>query len=118
MAGTLALLLLGDERLSDYVSEISHGAAKAYTSAVNLAELYYKTVDKVGLQTAETWYFRVLNSNVIIAPADATLAREVSIYKSKYKRSLSLADCFAMALSIKEKATLLTRTATSRERER
>lgn len=39
-AGALTLLLLGDERLSSHVNEISQGTAKAYTSAVNLAELY------------------------------------------------------------------------------
>jgi bifunctional DNA-binding transcriptional regulator/antitoxin component of YhaV-PrlF toxin-antitoxin module len=33
---------------------------------------------------------------------------EVGIYKSKHKRLLSLAECFAMALSMKEKAQLLT----------
>jgi len=107
-AGALTLLLLGDERLGSYVNEISRGTAKAYTSAVNLAELYYKTVDKIGRETADAWYFRILNSNLVVVSADAQLAREVGTFKSKYKRLLSLADCFAMALSVKEKAQLLT----------
>jgi len=107
-AGALTLLLVGDERLSGDINEISRGLAKAYASAVNLAELYYKTMDKIGRETAETWYFRVLNSNVIVVPVDATFAKEVGIYKSRYRRLLSLADCFAMALAVKEKATLLT----------
>ena len=107
-AGALTLLLSGDERLTSYVNEISRGTAKAYTSAVTLAELYYKTTDKIGRETADTWYFRILNSNLVVVSADAPLAREVGICKSKYKRLLSLADCFAMALSAKEKAKLLT----------
>jgi len=107
-AGALTLLLLGDERLSSYVNEISLGTAKAYASVVNLAELYYKTADKVGRETADAWYFRILNSNLVVVSADATLAREVGMYKSKYKGLLSLADCFALALSVKEKAQLLT----------
>jgi len=107
-AGALTLLLLGDERLSSCVNEISRGTAKAYTSAVNLAELYYKAVDKIGRETADTWYFRVVNSNLAVASADASLAREVGIYKSQYKRLLSLADCFALALCVREKALLLT----------
>jgi len=107
-AGALTLLLSGDERLSSCVNEISRGTAKAYTSVVNFAELYYKTADKIGRETADAWYFRILNSNVVVASADAPFAREVGIYKSKYKRLLSLADCFAMALSVKEKAQLLT----------
>ena len=107
-AGALTLLLFGDERLSSYVNEISRGTAKAYTSAVNLAELYYKTADKVGRETADAWYFRIVNSNLVIVSADAPLAREVGIYKGKYRGLLSLADCFALALSVKEKAQLLT----------
>ncbi len=107
-AGALALVLIGDGRLSSYVDEISVGTAKAYTSAVNLAELYYKTVDKIGLETAETWYFRILNSDVTVVPADATLAREAGVFKSRYRRLLSLADCFAAALTAREKGLLLT----------
>ncbi len=107
-AGALTLLLSGDERLSSCVNEISRGTAKGYTSVVNLAELYYKTADQIGRETADAWYYRILNSNVVVVSADASLAREVGIYKSKYRRLLSLADCFAMALSVKEKALLLT----------
>ncbi len=107
-AGALALILLGDERLSGYVDEISQGAAKAYISAVNLAELYYKTMEKIGRETTETWYLRILNSNVAVLPADAALAREAGVYKSRYRRLLSLADCFAAALSAREGALLLT----------
>jgi predicted nucleic acid-binding protein len=107
-AGALALMLLGDQRLGCYVDEISSGAANAYTSAVNLAELYYKTVDKIGRETAETWYFRILNSNVTVHPADTALAREAGLYKSQYRRLLSLADSFAAALSTKERGLLLT----------
>jgi len=107
-AGALTLLFSGDERLTIYANEISRGTAKAYASAVNLAEFYYKTADKIGRETADTWYFRILNSNIIVVSADATFAREVGVYKSKYRRLLSLADCFALALSAKEKAHLLT----------
>lgn len=107
-AGALMLMLLGDERLRSYIEEISEGAAKAYLSAVNLAELYYKTIEKIGREVAETWYFRILNSNIVVVPADDKYAREAGIYKSRYRRTLSLADCFAMALCIKEKALLLT----------
>jgi len=107
-AGVLSLLLSGDERLGPYVNEISKGMAKAYISAVNLAELYYKTVEKLGREVAETWYFRILNSNLIVLSADASLAKEAGICKSRYKQTLSLADCFAMALTINKRALLLT----------
>lgn len=107
-AGALSLLLSGDERLSPYVNEISKGTAEAYISVVNLAELYYKTVEKLGREVAETWYFRILNSNLIVLSADASLAREAGTCKGRYRQTLSLADCFAMALTIKKEALLLT----------
>jgi len=107
-AGALHLLLLRDERLGSYVDDISSGVAEAYVSTVNLAELYYKTLEKLGREVAETLYFRILNSNLTISPADATLAKEAGICKNKYKHTLSLADCFAMALTLKTGALLLT----------
>lgn len=107
-AGALSLLLLGDKRLTTYVNEVSMGTAEAYTSAVNLAELYYKTLEKLGREVAETWYFRIINSNLVVSSADASLAKEAGICKSMYKQTLSLADCFAMALTIKVGAMLLT----------
>jgi len=73
-----------------------------------LAELYYKTVEKLGCEVAETWYFRILNSNLIVSSVEASLAKEAGIYKIKYGKALSLAGCFAMLLAVKEKAVLLT----------
>jgi len=107
-AGVLALLMIGDERLKQYVDEISKERSAAYVSTVNLGEFYYKTIEKLGLETAETWYFRVLNSDVNVLNVDAEMAKEAGRWKSKYMRILSFADCFALALAARSKSTLLT----------
>ena len=107
-AGALSLLIAGDPRLRPYIDEISKNAAKAYISSVNLAEFYYKTLEKLGKEVAEAWFFRIVNSLIDVVPVDAYFAREAGFYKSIYKRVLSLADCFALALAVKTSSTLLT----------
>ncbi len=107
-AGALSLLLVGDSRLRSVVGEVSRGQASAHTNAVNLAELYYKTRQKLGVETAETWFHRILNSNLHVEGADGELAREAGTYKIRYRGSLSIADCFAAADPFRQKGILLT----------
>ncbi len=46
-AGALALYFVGDEEARRYISEIIGGEAEGYICEVNLAELYYKTAEKL-----------------------------------------------------------------------
>jgi len=107
-AGALGLLLAGDNRLKNFVTEVSRGHASAYASVINLAEFYYKTGQKLGLETAETWFLRIVNSKLQVENADTILARQAGIHKIHYRDKLSLADCFAVAEAARQKAVLLT----------
>jgi len=107
-AGALGLLLAGDNRLKNMVAEVSRGQASAHASVINLAELYYKTGQKLGLETAETWFLRIINSKIQVENADTGLAREAGLHKIHYRDKLSLADCFALAEAERQKAVLLT----------
>ncbi len=107
-AGALGLLLAGDIRFKGFVAEVSRGQASAHASVVNLAELYYKTGQKLGAETAETWFVRLVNSNLGIEAADSDLAREAALYKIRYPERLSLADCFAAAETLRRRGVLLT----------
>jgi len=107
-AGALGLLLAGDSRLKNLVAEVSRGHATAHVSVVNLAEFYYKTGQKVGLETAETWFLRIVNSKLQVQNADAEVAREAALYKIRYSERLSLADGFAVAEAARQKAVLVT----------
>ncbi len=106
--GALSLLLAADSRLKGFVGEVSRGQASAHTNAVNLAELYYKTGRKLGVETAATWFHRILNSNLHVEGADGELEREAGTYKIRYRGSLSIADCFAAAEAFRQKGILLT----------
>jgi len=107
-AGALGLVMAGDNRLRVSTSQVSRGEATAHSSVVNLAELYYKTGQKLGIETAETWFVRIANSNLQIEHADPDLARDAGIHKIHYRGKLSLADCFAVAETTRRDAVLLT----------
>ena len=106
--GILMLILKGDPKVADIVKKVFEGA-KAYTTTVNLVEVYYKAEEKLGKQTAITWFNRLAYSKDLeVIPVDTELALKAGKIKAKYKKLLSLADAIIVALTQKEKATLIT----------
>jgi len=105
--GVLFLHLIDDERVRPYFKEINEGRAKAFICDVNLAEYYYKTCEKLGREVADVRYNQI---RVLINPVSTNqdLTREAGKIKCKYRDKLSLADCFALALSKIKGAILLT----------
>jgi len=105
--GVLFLHLIDDERVRPYFKEINEGRAKAFICDVNLAEYYYKTCEKLGREIADVRYNQI---RVLINPVSTNqdLTREAGKIKCKYRDKLSLADCFALALSKIKGAILLT----------
>lgn len=102
------IILKGDPRIRDVIEEIAKGA-KAYTSTLNLSEIYYKAEEKLGRQTAITWfnrlaYFKDLN----IVSVDLELTLETRKIKARHRKPLSIVDAIPIALAKKEKVTLLT----------
>jgi predicted nucleic acid-binding protein len=63
---------------------------------VNLADFYYKTAEKKGIETAEVWYLQVLRSRIRTVGPDEGITRQAALWKIR-RRKLSLADCFALA---------------------
>jgi len=55
-AGILALYFAGDQRVKKYFNEIFQGVSEGYLCEVNLAEFYYKTAEKLGIDTADIRY--------------------------------------------------------------
>ena len=105
--GVLFLHLIDDERVRPYFKEINEGRAKAFICDINLAEYYYKTCEKLGREIADVRYNQ---TRVLINPVSTNqdLTREAGKIKCKYRDKLSLADCFALALSKIKGAILLT----------
>jgi predicted nucleic acid-binding protein len=90
-----------------YLDRVSSGRASGAVSDLNLAEFYYRTGQKFGLQTADARLGLIRNSRVESIPTDGKAV--VSAGRWKLKRpALSLADCFAMAALESSAEVLLT----------
>jgi len=106
-AGVLTLYFAGDRRVKQFFDEVDEERAVGMIAEVNLAEYYYKTCRKLGKETADSRYFMLTSSKLLITN-DERLTRLAALEKCRQRLDLSLADCFALALAIREKAILLT----------
>lgn len=107
-AGAIALYFAGEEKIRQYFLKVFSGDCMGYVCEINLAEFYYKTAEKLGLETAEIRYIMIRNSKIkVVAPNEET-SRVAAALKTKYKNQLSLADCYALATAKVLKATLVT----------
>jgi len=107
--GALQLYLLGDSRFEQYMNQISNEKVKAFTSMLNMVELYYKTLEKLGAQTAESWYWRIINSDfTVIKDISESVGIQAAKLKMKYKKTVPLVDAMILAFTLEMKCTLLT----------
>ncbi len=107
-AGVLALYFAGDERAKKYVDHILRGDAEGYVCGVNLAEFYYKTAEKLGLDEADIRYEAIRASPIRQVPAAGSLTKEAASIKLTYRRQVSLADAYLIALARQVKGKVLT----------
>ena len=107
-AGALALYFAGDFKVRKYFDEILAREADAYLCEVNLAEFYYKTVEKLGEEVADIRYESVRNSPIRQVPAAGDLTREAAKMKLEYRDKISLADAYLIALALQTRAIALT----------
>jgi len=106
--GALALYFAGDFKVRKYFDEILAREADAYLCEVNLAEFYYKTVEKLGEEVADIRYESVRNSPIRQVPAAGDLTREAAKIKLEYRDKISLADAYLIALALQTRAIALT----------
>lgn len=107
-AGVLALHFIDDKRVKPFFNEETQKKAQFFICDVNLAEYYYKVCEKIGKETADIRYYQVRASDIISTSTDEELTKKAGENKCKHRGKLSLADCFALALSQLKKATILT----------
>ena len=106
--GVLMLILKGDPVIRDVIDALRRGA-EAHTATTNMAELYYKTEEKLGRQVAITWFNRLVRlRNLTVAPVDTRLAFRAGELRARYRRKLSLADAIIVALAERLGGRLLT----------
>ena len=106
-AGVLSLHFADHPGVRKYFDAIITRRSDGLIPSFNLAEFYYKTCQKLGKQTADTWYFQLRKSELIVIHREE-LVRAAGLEKCRESPNLSLADCFALALTKAESALLVT----------
>lgn len=105
-AGILGIWFAGDRRPKEFFEAVERGRSRGHVAVINMAEFYYKACQKAGRQFADTWYYQAVESGFSVAAAE-DLDRLAGLEKCRHP-SLSIADCFALALAKRENALLLT----------
>ena len=114
-AGVLALYFAGDQRVKKYFDEIFQNVSEGYLCEVNLAEFYYKTAEKLGIDTADIRYEAIRASPIKQVPVKGELTKEAARIKLRYRGRVSLADAFLIALTQMIGGIVLTTDSTIKE---
>ncbi len=96
----------GAERIEELLQASEDGKAQAFMSEINLGELYYITIRRLGIESARRFLEQLSTLAVERVPASWEIIESASEIKAKH--ALSYADCFAAATAIKHNAIIVT----------
>jgi len=96
----------GADQVAQILSQLIQGKAKGYMSVVNWGEVYYNTMREEGVAEAEKVILQLDKFPIQMVEANRELTYEAAKLKGKYR--IAYADCFAVALSLKLNASLVT----------
>jgi ribonuclease VapC len=96
----------GADRVAQILRQLIQGKAKGYMSVVNWGEVYYNTMREEGIAEAEKVILQLDKFPIQIVEVNRNFAYEAAKFKGKYR--IAYADCFAVALSVKLNASLVT----------
>lgn len=106
--GPLLLYFGEDLRVKKLLDEIRHGRSTGSTCETNLAELYYKTCEKLGRETARIRYLSTRRSGISVVAPDESLSRLAGELKCEHRGKLSIVDAYLVAVAFAERSTLIT----------
>lgn len=106
--GPLLLYFGEDVHVKKLFDAVKQGKAVGSTCELNLAELYYKTCEKLGREAARIRYLSLRRYGLNIVPPNEHLSRLAGELKCKHRGKLSLVDAYVVALAITDRATLVT----------
>jgi ribonuclease VapC len=96
----------GADRVARVLRELIQGKAKGFMSVVNWGEVYYNTMREQGVAEAEKVILQLDKFPIQLVEVNKDLAYEAAKLKGKYR--IAYVDCFAVALSMKLNASLVT----------
>jgi ribonuclease VapC len=96
----------GADRVARILKQLIKGKAKGFMSVVNWGEVYYNTMREEGISEAEKVILQLDKFPIQIVDVNKELAYEAAKLKGEFR--IAYADCFAVALSVKLGAAIVT----------
>jgi predicted nucleic acid-binding protein len=96
----------GAEKVKQLLQDAAADKCELYMSCMNAGEVFYITYRKDGSVKADIAWKALMQFPIHIFGADVEFSLAAAKIKARY--SLSYADAFAAALTVKRKATLIT----------
>jgi predicted nucleic acid-binding protein len=106
--GPLSLHFGNDTRVRELMNDILKGKIEAHTCELNIAELFYKTCEKSGRETASVVSNSVRGIPIKIHSPDESLTLEAGSLKCTHRGKISLADSYILAVAKLERCRLVT----------
>ncbi len=96
----------GARKVEELLTAARDGRIAAYINEINLGEIYYFTIRRIGIEFAREFLEHLHNLPVNLVPASWDIIASASEVKAKY--ALSYTDCFAAACALKLGASVVT----------
>jgi ribonuclease VapC len=96
----------GAHQVALILRQLLKGKAKGFMSVVNWGEVYYNTMREQGISEAEKVTLQLDKFPIQVIDVNKELAYEAAKLKGEFR--IAYADCFAVALSLKLDAAIVT----------
>jgi len=96
----------GADRVEKLLRSAQGGAVKAIMNEINLGEVYYLTIRRIGLEPARENLERLLTLPIEIVSPDSDIIMRAAEIKAQF--AISYADCFAVATAERFSGSILT----------
>ena len=96
----------GADRVALVLKQLIGGKGKGFMSVVNWGEVYHNTMREQGISEAERVIVQLDKFPIQIIDVNKELAYEAAKLKGEFR--IAYADCFAVALSVKLDAAIVT----------
>ena len=96
----------GADKVENLLISTRQGDFKAFMSEINLGEVYYMIIRRLGLASAKENLEQFFELSIQVVPPSSDIILSASEIKAEY--AISYADCFAVATALKVNASIIT----------
>ena len=96
----------GADKVEQFLLYSLNRKLKAYLNEINLGEIYYISIRRLGLESAKLYLEQLLDLPIDIVSPSSEIIRGAAEIKAQY--AISYADCFAVATALKYSASIIT----------